>query len=153
MRVGFGCDHRGFAARELIVRMLKQMGHKCVDFGTDSPDPVDYPDIAYVVARAVAEARIDRAILVSGAAIGMPMAANKVKGIRATFCHDELSAHVARQHISANVLCLSADHTEGALMCRIVEVWLNTEAASGRHRRRVRKIGAIEEGRDPRGIE
>jgi len=153
VRIGFGCDHRGFAAKDWIVATLRQLGHECVDFGTDNRNPVDYPDIAYMVARAVVEARVDRAILVCGTGIGMPMAANKIKGIRATFCHDELSAHIARQHISANVLCLSADHADEVLTRRIVEVWLKTEASGGRHQRRVRKIAAIEEGRDPRGIE
>jgi ribose 5-phosphate isomerase B len=153
VRVGFGCDHRGFAAKQWVVGTLRQLGHECIDFGTDGRDPVDYPDIAYMVAKAVVETRVERAILVCSTGIGMPMAANKIKGIRATFCHDELSAHVARQHICANVLCLSADHTDEVLMCRIVEVWLNTEAGGGRHRRRIRKIEAIEDGRDPRGIE
>ena len=153
MRVGLGCDHRGFAAKEWIVAALRQLGHECVDFGTDGRHPVDYPDIAYVAARAVVEARVDRAILVCGTGTGMPIAANKVRGIRATFCHDELSGYVARQHISANVLCLSGDHTDEALICRIVEVWLNTEAGGGRHERRIRKISAIEEGRDPREVE
>jgi ribose 5-phosphate isomerase B len=152
VRVGFGCDHRGFAAKERIVATLRQLSHECVDFGIDDRNPVDYPDIAYVVARAILEARVDRAILVDGTGIGMLIAANKIKGIRATFCHDELSAYVARQHISANVLCLSADHTDEVLIHRIIEVWLNTEAAGGRHERRVRKITAIEEGRDPRAI-
>ncbi len=132
---------------------LRQLGHECIDFGTDSHNPVDYPQIAYIVARAVVEARVDRAILVCGTGVGMPMAANKIKGIRATFCHDELSAYLARQHIWANVLCLSANHADGALTRRIVEVWLNTAVGGGRHKRRVRKIAAIEEGRDPRGIE
>ena len=153
MRVGFGCDHRGFVAKEWIVATLRQLGHECVDFGTDGRHRVDYPDVAYVVARAVVEAQVDGAILVGDTGVGMPIAANKIKGIRATFCHDELSAYVAREHIWANVLCLSANHADEVLTRRIVEVWLNTEAAGGRHERRVRKIAAIEEGRDPRGIE
>ena len=151
MRVGFGCDHRGFAAKEWIVSTLRQLGHECVDFGTNDRNPVDYPDIAYVVVMAVVGAQVDRAILVDATGIGMPIAANKIKGIRATFCHDELSAHVAREHMSANVLCLSADHADQVLMRRIIEVWLSTDAGGGRHERRIRKIAAIEEGRDPTG--
>ena len=153
MRVGFGCDHRGFMAKELILGRLREMGHECIDFGTDDRTPIDYPDIAYAAARAVAEAEVERAILVCGTGIGMPMAANKVKGIRAAFCHDELNAHVAREQISANVLCLSADHADTALMSKIVEVWMDTEAGGGRHERRIRKIAAIEEGLDPRRTE
>jgi ribose 5-phosphate isomerase B len=152
MRVAFGCDHRGFAAKDWIVAALRQLGHECVDFGTGARNPVDYPDIAYVVARAVVAAQVDRAILVCGTGIGMPMAANKVRGIRAAFCHDELSAHVAREHVCANVLCFSADHADEVLTRRIVEVWLDTKAGGGRHARRIRKISAIEEGRDPRAV-
>ena len=152
MKVGLGCDHRGVAAREWIVATFNQLDHEYVDFGTDGSDPVDYPDIAYMVAMAVIEKRVDRAVLVCGTGIGMPMAANKIRGIRAAFCHDELSAYMAREQYDANVLCLSADHANEALIHRIIEVWLNAEAGSGRHGRRIRKIEAIEEGKDPREI-
>ena len=153
VKVGFGCDHRGFAAKEWIVATLRQLGHECVDFGTDAPNPVDYPDVAYVAAQAVAERQVERAIVVCATGIGMPIAANKINGIRATFCHDELSAHVAREQLGANVLCLSADHTNEALIYKIVEVWLNTKAGRGRHGRRIKKIEAIEQGKDPREVE
>jgi len=153
VRVGFGCDHRGFAAKEWIIAALRQFGHECVDFGTNDRDPVDYPDIAYAVVRAVVETQVDRAILVDATGIGMPIAANKIKGILAAFCHDELSARLAREHMSVNVLCLSADHADQVLTRRIIEVWLSTGAGSGRHERRTRKIAAIEAGRDPREIQ
>jgi len=78
VRVGFGCDHRGFAAKQWVVGTLRQLGHECIDFGTDGRDPVDYPDIAYMVAKAVVETRVERAILVCSTGIGIPMAANKI---------------------------------------------------------------------------
>ena len=152
MRVGFGCDHRGFKTRELIIGLLSQLGHKCVDFGSDSEDPVDYPDIAYAAAMAVARKQIDRAILVCSAGMGMCVAANKVKGIRATFCIDELNAEISRHHNYSNVLCLSADLTDKVLMRKIIEVWLNADIGGGRHERRVNKIIEIEEGHDPREL-
>jgi ribose 5-phosphate isomerase B len=153
MKIGLGCDHRGFVARAPIIAMLAQMGHDAVDFGTHDSDPVDYPDIAYVVATALVQQQVDRAILVCATGMGMCLAANKVRGVRATFCHDELSARIARHHNHANVLCLSADQTDEVLWRKIIEVWLHTETGGGRHARRMRKIAAMEEGKDPRAIE
>jgi ribose 5-phosphate isomerase B len=150
MRVGFGCDHRGFKTRESIMGLLTHLGHKYVDFGTDSTEPVDYTDIAYAASTAVARNEIDRAILVCSTGMGMCIAANKVKGVRATFCMDEFSAEISRHHNHSNVLCLSADLSNEHLMHKIIEVWLNTKIGGGRHERRVRKITEIEEGRDPR---
>ncbi|UCD50648.1 MAG: ribose 5-phosphate isomerase B [Phycisphaerales bacterium] len=152
MKIGFGCDHRGLGARGPIMRLLARMGHECVDFGTDSDNPVDYPDIAYLVTRALVQGQVDRGILVCATGMGMCLAANKVRGARATFCHDELSARTARHHNHANVLCLSADQTSEVLRRKIIEVWLQTETGGGRHARRIRKIAAIEEGRDPRTV-
>lgn len=152
MRVGFGCDHRGFKTKESIIGLLSQLGHECIDFGSDSEDPVDYPDIAYPVAMGVARKQIDRAILVCSTGMGICIAANKVKGIRATFCIDELSAEISRHHNYSNVLCLSADQTGEVLMCKIIEVWLDADIDGGRHERRVNKIIEIEEGHDPREL-
>jgi len=153
MRVGFGCDHRGFKTRESIIGLLSQLGHEYIDFGSDSEDPVDYPDITYAVAMAVARKQIDRGILVCSTGMGMCIAANKVKGIsRATCCIDELSAEISRHHNYSNVLCLSADQTGEVLMCKIIEVWLDADIGGGRHERRVSKIIEIEEGRDPREL-
>ena len=152
MRVGFGCDHRGFKTRESIMGLLSQLGHECIDFGSDSEDPVDYPDIAYAVSMAVARKQIDRAILVCSTGMGMCVAANKVKGIRATFCMDEMSAEISRHHNHSNILCLSADLSNENLMHKIIGTWLNTEIGGGRHQRRVNKIREMEEGRDPRKL-
>jgi len=152
MKVGFGCDHRGYKARESIIGLLARLGHECIDFGSDSEYPVDYPDIAYTASMAVARKEIDRAILVCSTGMGMCVAANKVKGIIATFCMDEFSARISRHHNHSNVLCLSEDLSDENLMHKIIEVWLNTEIGGDRHERRVNKIREIEEGRDPREL-
>ena len=152
MKVAVGSDHRGFNAKQLIMAIVGQMGHECVDVGTNNVTPVDYPDLAYVAARSVSEKQVDRAILICATGLGMSIAANKVRGVRAALCHDELSAHIARDHNDTNVLCLSGDQIGEVLLRKIVETWMSTEFSGGRHQRRVNKIMAIEEGRDPREI-
>ena len=152
MKVAVGCDHRGFETKEQIKAIINELGHECIDFGTNNNEPVDYPDTAYLAAKAVSTKQADRAILACATGIGMSMAANKVTGIRAALCHDELSAQASRGHNDANVLCLPADQIGESLLRKIVEVWLNTDFSGGRHLRRVTKIAAIEEGKDPREI-
>jgi ribose 5-phosphate isomerase B len=98
---------------------------------------------------AVSKTEADRAILACATGLGMCIAANKIKGIRAALCHDELTARISRDHNDANVLCLSGDQIGDILLRKIVEVWLNTEFSGGRHERRVNKIKAIEEGKEP----
>ena len=152
MKIVVGNDHRGFESKNQIKVIIAQLGHECIDVGTGDSNPVDYPDLAYLAATAVAKKQADRAILVCGTGIGMSITANKIKGIRAALCHDELSARISRDHNNANVLCVSGDLVGEVLLRRIVEVWLSTEFSGGRHQRRNRKIAAIEEGKDPRGI-
>ncbi len=152
MKIVVANDHRGFEAKKQIKAIVTQLGHECIDMGTDSNDPVDYPDPAYLAAMAVSKKQADRAILACGTGIGMSITANKIKGIRAALCHDELSAQISRHHNDANVLCISGDLIGEVLLRKIVEVWLNTEFSGGRHQRRVRKIAAIEEGRHPKEI-
>ena len=152
MKIAVGSDHRGFEAKQQIKAIVTQLGHECVDFGTNDSNPVDYPDPAYLAATAVSKKETDRAILICSTGLGMSIAANKIKGIRAALCHDELSARISRDHNDANVLCISGDQTGEVLLRKIVEVWLKTEFSGGRHQRRVRKIAAIEEGKDPREV-
>jgi ribose 5-phosphate isomerase B len=152
MKVAIGSDHRGFEAKQQIKGIATELGHECIDYGTNDNNPVDYPDLAFLAAGAVSRKEADRAILICATGIGMCMAANKVHGIRAALCHDELSAQISRDHNDANVLCLSADQVGLVLLRKMVEVWLSTDFSGGRHERRVRKITAIEEGRDPREI-
>ena len=152
MKIAVGSDHRGFEPKEQIKVIAAELGHECIDCGVSSNEPVDYPDTAYLAAKAVSTKQADRAILICATGIGMSMAANKVTGIRAALCHDELSAQLSRDHNDSNILCLSGDQISEALLRRIVEVWLNTEFSGGRHQRRVNKIQAIEQGKDPREI-
>jgi len=149
MKIAVGNDHRGFEAKKQIKAILTQLGHECIDVGSNDSNPVDYPDPAYLAAIAVSKKRADRAILACGTGIGMSITANKIKGIRAALCHDELSAQISRHHNNANVLCISGDLTGEVLLRRMVEVWLDTEFSGGRHQRRNMKIAAIEEGKNP----
>jgi ribose 5-phosphate isomerase B len=152
MKIAIGSDHRGFEAKQLIKAIVTQMSHECIDFGTNDNSPVDYPDLAYLAATAVSRKEADKAILVCATGLGMSIAANKVKGIRAVVCHDELSAQISRDHNDANVLCISGDQIGEVLLRKMVEVWLNTDFSGGRHQRRVNKIAAMERGEDPRKI-
>lgn len=152
MKIAIGSDHRGFEAKEQIKAIATELGHECIDFGTDDNSPTDYPDTAYLAAKAVSDKNADRAILACATGIGMSMAANKVAGVRAALCHDELSARISRDHNDANVLCLSGDQIGSVLLRKIVEVWLDTEFSGGRHERRVKKIHMIEKGGDPRDV-
>ncbi len=152
MKIALGSDHRGFEAKEQIKSILEQNGHEYIDFGTNSNQPIDYTDPAYLAARAVSKNEAQRAILVCGTGIGMCIAANKVHHIRAALCHDELSAKISRHHNDANILCLSGDLLGEVLLRKIVEVWIETEFHGGRHQRRIDKITAIEDGKSPSEI-
>ncbi|MHC4186790.1 MAG: ribose 5-phosphate isomerase B [Planctomycetota bacterium] len=152
MKVAIGCDHRGFELKEQLKSILGQLGHEFVDFGTNDTRPVDYPDLAYKVAMAVSQTEADCAILACATGLGMCITANKINGIRAALVHDELTARISRDHNDANVLCLSGDQMGDVLLRKIVEVWLETEFSGGRHERRVNKIKAIEEGKEPNDV-
>jgi ribose 5-phosphate isomerase B len=149
MRIAVAADHRGYVAKEKVALMLTEQGHEIIDMGTNSTRSCDYTDIGYSAAKAVADSAVDRAILLCGSGIGMSIAANKVKGVRAALCGDELTAQMSRRHNNANVLCLASDLLGEELMRRIVEVWLETEFEAGRHQRRVDKLAMIERGEDP----
>jgi ribose 5-phosphate isomerase B len=150
MRIALAADHRGHGAKERIAALLNDRNHHVLDMGTNSSRSCDYPDLAYPAAKAVVEGRADVAILICGSGIGMTICANKVPGIRAALCHDELTAQMSRQHNNSNVLCLASDVSGEELMRRIVISWLGTGfEAGGRHERRVRKIAWIEQGKDP----
>jgi len=144
MRIAIGSDHRGHAIRGKLLEFVRGLGHEVVDAGSDEPGPVDYPDIAAAVGRMVAQGETDRAILICGTGLGMSIAANKVPGVRAAPCHDDLTAEMSRRHNDLNVLCISADMLGERLIDRVVEIWLNTPFDGGRHERRVNKILALE---------
>lgn len=145
MKIAIGSDHRGYEAKERIKALLTDMGLEVEDCGVHAKQASDYPDTGFVVAEKVAHAQADRGILFCGSGIGMSITANKVCGIRAALCHDELTAQMARRHNDANVLCLPADLVGDALMQGIVRCWLTTEFEGGRHARRVQKILAFEQ--------
>ncbi|OGO21401.1 MAG: ribose 5-phosphate isomerase B [Chloroflexi bacterium RBG_16_50_9] len=144
MRIAIGCDHRGFDLKQLVIRLLEAAGHSYQDFGCQTKDPVDYPDIAVKVADAVAKGDFDRGILVCGTGIGMCITANKVKGIRAAQCYNAFSARRARQHNDANICCLAGEEGK-AQAPAIIETFLTTEFEGGRHVPRLNKIKEIEE--------
>lgn len=147
MRIAVGTDHRGYGMRKRLIESLQRLGHEVLDVGSDSPEPVDYPDIAARVAGMVSHGQVDRGILVCGTGLGMCIAANKFRGVRAAPCYDELSAEISRRHNDLNVLCLSGDLMSERLLERVVEIWLNTPFDGGRHARRLEKIRKLEENR------
>ncbi|RMG11481.1 MAG: ribose 5-phosphate isomerase B [Planctomycetota bacterium] len=143
-RIALGADHGGFALKEAIEAHLRGRGLEVADLGTHSEASCDYPDFAAAVARAVALGEAAWGILVDGAGIGSCMAANKVPGVLAATCHDERTARNAREHNGSNVLCLGAGSLPVPAALRIVDAWLETPFAGGRHGRRVDKIRALE---------
>ena len=150
MKVALAADHRGRPTKEKIAAFLTEHGYQVVDMGTHSGKSCDYTDMAYAAARAVVDGKVQRAVMICGTGIGMSICANKITGIRAALCHDELTAQISRRHNDANVLCLASDVLGEELMRRIVASWMTTEfEPGGRHERRVRKIGWVEQGKDP----
>ena len=145
MSIAIGCDHRGLNLKQFVIELITGAAHGCEDFGCYTTDSVDYPDIARKVAEAVAGGNFKRGILICGTGIGMSIAANKVKGIRAVLCHDAFSARRARQHNDANILCLGAgEEQEQEPVAEIVNAFLAGEFEGGRHQRRVDKIRDME---------
>ena len=143
MRIAIGCDHRGLELKQFIIKLITEAGHSYEDFGGYTADPVDYPDIAQKVAEAVAKDSFERGILICNTGIGMSIAANKVKGIRAALCRDAFSARRARQHNDANILCLAGEK-ELDTVREILEAFLSTDFEGGRHQHRLDKIKAME---------
>ncbi len=142
--IALGADHGGFRMKERVKALLSELGQPFHDFGVFDESPVDYPDIAELVARAVARRQCRIGILVDGAGIGSCMAANKVPGVLAALCYDEATARNSREHNYANVLTLGGRMMSEEQMKAIVRTWLATPYGPERHRRRVEKILAIE---------
>ncbi len=144
MKIAISSDHRGYQAKQRIIKMLQNDENEVDDCGCDSAESCDYPDMAKIAAGRVSKHESDRAILICGTGLGMSIAANKLRGVRAALCHDELTAQFSRKHNNANVLCLPADLISDQLMSSIVNSWLHTKFEGGRHARRIGKIEAIE---------
>jgi ribose 5-phosphate isomerase B len=142
--VALGADHGGFEAKEAIKQFLAQQGIQVRDFGTNSADPVDYPDFAHLVARAVSGKNVDVGILIDGAGIGCAMAANKIPGVRAAACYSPALARNAREHNGANVLTLGAGQNSLDEIKEIIMAFVTSGISEERHKRRVAKIDSIE---------
>jgi ribose 5-phosphate isomerase B len=146
MKIALGSDHAGFELKEKLRGYLQQKGIIVDDRGTKSPESVDYPDYARLVGEDVIKNRADFGILVCGSGIGMSIAANKIAGIRAVNAHDETEAHLAREHNNANILTLGGRFLDESTAQKIIDKWLSTPFAGGRHGTRVEKISEIERG-------
>ncbi len=144
MRIAVGCDHGGIVLKPAILEYLKGQGIEIVDCGAFDSESCDYPDYAIAVADAVASGDADRGILLCGTGIGITIAANKVKGIRAAVVTEEFSASACAEHNAANVLGLGGRVVSPDKAVKLVDIWLNTPFAGGRHQRRIDKISEIE---------
>ena len=142
--IAIGADHGGFETKEKLKPLLSGLGMTIVDVGTNSSDPVDYPDLAHEVARAVADRRADVGVIIDGAGIGSAMTANKVPGVRAAACYSPALAKNSREHNGANVLTLGSGQNSFEEIREIVEAFLGTELGEERHKRRVEKISGVE---------
>ncbi len=141
MKIALASDHRGFEFKDKIGTIITELGHDVVDCGTSNgSDSVDYTDYGIEAARSVSKGDSDRAILVCGTGLGMSLIANKVRGVRATVCHDLHTVEMSRRHNDANVLCLGADIVDQGLLEKKVKLWIETPFEGGRHARRVDKI-------------
>jgi len=137
MKIAIGSDHAGFPLKEKIKELLAQKNIEVIDKGCYDTQSVHYPEFGAAVAKAVAACEVSRGILVCGTGIGMSMIANRFQGVRATLCHDEFTASAAREHNDSNLLCLGARVLDEALAIKLVEIWLSTEYAGGRHQIRL----------------
>ena len=144
MKVALGCDHGGFVLKAKVVETLQKLGAEVVDFGTNNEESVDYPVNAEKVAHAVADKVCELGVLLCGTGIGMSIAANKVKGIRAAVLSDTFSAKATRQHNNSNILCLGGRVVTPEEAAKLVTVWYTTEYEGGRHQKRVDMITEIE---------
>ena len=144
MKIVIGCDHGGFEHKNAIAEHLRSNGHDVVDCGIYENKSVDYPDIAVKVCEQITNGNCERGILVCGTGIGMSLAANKVKGIRAACCSEHFSAKYTRLHNDSNILCLGGRVVGIGTAIELVDLFINTEFEGGRHQTRVDKIMAIE---------
>ena len=140
MRIAIASDHAGYRYKKMLAGYLAERGHEIVDFGTQSEEPVDYPDFVRPVAEAVARGECERGIVLGGSGNGEAMAANRVPGVRCALCWNEETARLARAHNDANVISLAQRLLTEEQVRRIVDAWLSTEFEGGRHLRRIAKL-------------
>ncbi len=145
MRTAIGADHAGFELKKTLIDFLRDQGHEVLDLGTDSTEPVDYPDYAEAVALALREGRAERGILICGSGVGASVAANKVQGVRAGLCHDTYSAHQGVEHDDMNILVMGARVVGPDVAQELVSAFLGAGfTGEERHKRRVEKVKALE---------
>lgn len=145
MKIGLGSDHGGFKLKEEVKKHLEEKGFECIDYGTHSEESVDYPDYGKKVGEAVVKGECDRGIVCCGTGIGISIAANKVNGVICALCGDTFSARMTREHNNSNMLAMGERVLGVGLALDIVDIWLATEFAGGRHEKRIEKMMAIEE--------
>ncbi|MGI6421461.1 MAG: ribose 5-phosphate isomerase B [Syntrophomonadaceae bacterium] len=143
MILAIGSDHAGFSLKQEIITALQQENHQLIDCGTYSSQSVDYPDIAEKVAHKVLEENI-LGILICGTGIGISIAANKIRGIRAALCHDPYSAAMAREHNDANIIAIGSRVSGSGIALAMIKTFINTKFQGGRHQLRIEKIGSLE---------
>ncbi len=145
MKIAIGSDHGGVSLKESVREHLEKKGYVVKDFGTYTRESCDYPDISEIVSLNVVDKKYDFGILICGTGIGIGIAANKVKGVRAALCHDTFSAHASREHNNANILTMGERVIGQALALDIVDTFLGAEFEGGRHQSRIDKITQLEE--------
>jgi len=144
MLIAIGSDHAGLDLKNDVISLLKALGHEFIDYGTDTPQSVDYPDFGEKVSVAVATGKSDRGILICGTGIGMSIVANKFRNVRAALCNDLFSAKMSRLHNNANILVMGGRIIGKDLAKEIVRTWIETAFDGGRHVNRLKKISLIE---------
>ncbi len=147
MNIAIGCDHAGYFAKETLKEYLQSKGYSVTDMGCFSEESVHYPVYGKAVAMAVSQGKADKGILICGTGIGMSIVANKIPGIRAALCHDTFTAKASREHNDANILVMGARVLNPEQMKLIVEVWLDSTFAGGRHSQRLEMIRELDENR------
>ena len=140
MRLAIGSDHAAFREKQILIKYLDKLELKVLDFGTDSEDSVDYPIFGQKVAKSIINNIADRGIIICGSGIGISIAANRFKGIRAALCSSEFHAKMSRKHNDSNVLALGSRTTEIDLLKKIVKIWLETDFEGGRHQNRLNML-------------
>ncbi len=143
--IALAADHGGYELKEAVRKHLDEQGVTYIDFGTNGPASVDYPDMAAPACKAVVNGECDKALLFCGTGVGISMAANKIKGIRACCCSDAFSAEYTRRHNDANALCMGGRVVGPGLACQLVDAFLSTEFEGGRHSARIAKLMALEQ--------
>jgi len=143
MIIAFGSDHGGVELKSTLIKFVREKGYTIVDCGTSGNMSVDYADYAGAVTKLIVDGKADRGVLICKTGIGMSIAANKVRGIRAALVHDDEIASLSRKHNNANIICFAASYTDAAFADKMLDTWLNTDFEGGRHQRRIDKLDKL----------